>query len=230
MKYQCLNSVTSFHYFIPILVLFLSHWVKLTYCETSPISITSGINLFHGVEAVNTILAGSRLEKARSRPPSQAVCLTAVLIFILFLFFFPPPPPLCPFAPLFTTISFLSKLSLSELGGPSDFHCYWQKVACQQPLPSVCKGTGGQQLQVWPEPTQHLTGSQQPGCFMEDGHEKISARDMSSRSSCTTLPLASHLPKAAQGRTGFKGVPLHPPGSAGARFCSSEGWSRQFRS
>lgn len=82
MKYQWLNSVTSFHSFIPILVLFLSHWVKLTYCETSPISITSGINLFHCVEAVNTILAGSRLEKARWRPPSQAVCLTAVLIFI----------------------------------------------------------------------------------------------------------------------------------------------------
>lgn len=101
MKYQCLNSVTSFHYFIPILVLFLSHWVKLTYCETSPISITSGINLFHGVEAVNTILAGSRLEKARSRPPSQAVCLTAVLIFILFLFFFPP-PLLCAPLPLFS--------------------------------------------------------------------------------------------------------------------------------
>lgn len=103
MKYQCLNSVTSFHYFIPILVLFLSHWVKLTYCETSPISITSGINLFHGVEAVNAILAGSRLEKARSRPPSQAVCLTAVLIFILF--FFSPPPLLCAPLPLFSQSS-----------------------------------------------------------------------------------------------------------------------------
>lgn len=101
MKYQCLNSVTSFHSFIPILVLFLSHWVKLTYCETSPISITSGINLFHCVEAVNTILAGSRLEKARWRPPSQAVCLTAVLIFIFVqqwgvLVFFLPFVPLCP--------------------------------------------------------------------------------------------------------------------------------------
>lgn len=142
MKYQWLNSVTSFHSFIPILVLFLSHWVKLTYCETSPISITSGINLFHCVEAVNTILAGSRLEKAWWRPPSQAVCLTAVLIFIFVqrwgFFSF----PLCPFAPLFTIFSFLSKLPLSELGGPSDFHCDWQNVAFQSRCPGLAREVG----------------------------------------------------------------------------------------
>lgn len=145
----------------------------------------------------------------------------------------PPPFPLCPFAPLFTTISFLSKLSLSELGGPSDFHCYWQKVACQQPLPSVCKGAKGQQLRSGLKPPNTSQAHSSQAALWKMGTRRSQQRTSGSRSSCTTLLLASHLPKAEWGRTGFKEklqVPLHPPGSAGARFCSSEGWSQKFRS
>lgn len=164
MKYQWLNSVTSFHSFIPILVLFLSHWVKLTYCKTSPISITSGINLFHCVEAVNTILAGSRLEKARWRPPSQAVCLTAVLIFIFVQQwgFFLPFVPLCP---SFHNLPLPFSIALIRTGWSFWLPLRLAKRCLPKLLPGLVREVGaGRKVrpdttQMWPLQLWHLISS-----------------------------------------------------------------------
>lgn len=49
--------------------------------------------------------------------------------------------PLCPFAPLFTIFPFLSKLPLSELGGP-DLHCAWPRVASRSRRSGLAREVG----------------------------------------------------------------------------------------